>query len=258
MGLAPDCGTEVCGDERQGAHRRRSAVRSKCCGAGGPCVSRILVLDDEIRIGSLLSRVLGAEGHAVDTSCEGLPGLALARSGAYDLVILDLRLPDIDGVSVLRGIMQTRPEQAVFILSAVSSTGARVRCLELGAVDYLSKPFDLAELILRIRARLRQRTARSIAQVVRVGDVTVDLRLLTADAGLGPVRLSPREFNVLLHLLSKSGEVCTRQELLERVWGYSFDPETNVVDVCVGRIRAKLGNGYIETVRNVGYAFRAA
>ena len=218
-------------------------------------MSSILVLDDEVRIATFLSRALTAEGFAVDTAHDGLRGLALAQSGKYDLVLLDLRLPALDGVSVLRGIMQARPEQPVFVLSAVSDVRARVRCLELGATDYLAKPFDLSELLLRIRARLRQPPRQPVARVVRAGTVSLDLRRMAADAGNGPVRLSPREFNLLHHLMSRSGQVCSRQELLEQVWGYSFDPGTNIVDVYVGRIRSKLGESTIETVRGVGYSF---
>jgi DNA-binding response OmpR family regulator len=221
-------------------------------------MSTILVLDDEVRIGRLLTRALGAEGHAVDTAVEGLDGLALAKTGKYDLVLLDLRLPDIDGVSVLRRIMIARPQQPVFVMSAVGTPHARIRCLELGAVDYVAKPFHLQELVLRVRARLRQPPQDTLGRIARAGGVTVDMKLLTADSGAGPVRLSPREFNLLVHLMSRSGQTCTRQELLESVWGFSFDPGTNVVDVCVGRLRAKLGTELIETVRNVGYGFQTA
>lgn len=221
-------------------------------------MSSILVLDDEVRIGRMVSRALTAEGHTVETAVEGLDGLARAKTGNYDLVLLDLRLPDLDGVSVLRRLLEARPQQSVFVMSAVGTPHARIRCLELGAVDYVSKPFNLRELVLRIRARLRQSRPVQVGRVARAGGVTVDMMLLTADAGSGPVRLSPREFNLLLHLMSRAGQVCTRQELLQGVWGFSFDPGTNVVDVCVGRLRAKLGPELIETVRNVGYGFQAA
>ncbi len=220
-------------------------------------MSRILVLEDELRIARLLVRILSAEGFAVDTAHDGLQGLDLASSGDYDLVLLDLRLPALDGVSVLRGIMQAQPHQSVFVLSAIASVRARIRCLELGAIDYLSKPFDLTELVLRVRARLRQPSIVQLTHFVKVGTVTFDFRPMTADVGTGPVHLSPREFNLLHHLATRSGDVCTRQELLEHVWGVSFDPGTNTVDVCVGRIRSKLGDDLIETVRNVGYFFRS-
>jgi DNA-binding response OmpR family regulator len=122
----------------------------------------------------------------------------------------------------------------------------------------VAKPFHLQELVLRVRARLRQPPQVTLGRIARAGGVTVDMKLLTADSGAGPVRLSPREFNLLVHLMSRSGQTCTRQELLESVWGFSFDPGTNVVDVCVGRLRAKLGTELIETVRNVGYGFQTA
>jgi DNA-binding response OmpR family regulator len=132
-----------------------------------------------------------------------------------------------------------------------------VECLELGASDYLPKPFALAELVARIRARLRQPAAGPDERVLRRGGVTLDLVRRVADAGGGEVVLSEREFLMLRNLMTRAGDVCTRQRLLEEVWGYGFDPGSNVVDVCVGRVRAKLGPEVIETVRGVGYRFAA-
>jgi DNA-binding response OmpR family regulator len=220
-------------------------------------MSRILVLEDETRIADYVARALTAEGYAVDTAHDGLEGLTLAQTGRYDLVLLDLRLPRLDGVSVLRGIMQWKPAQAVFVLSAITDVRAKVRCLQLGATDFLSKPFDLGELSLRIRARIGQPSPGPLEQALHTGPVTLDLRRMTADRGHGPVRLSPREFRLLQYLISRSGEVCTRQQLLAEVWDCSFDPGTNIVDVYVGRIRSKLGNDLVETIRNVGYSLTA-
>jgi DNA-binding response OmpR family regulator len=132
-----------------------------------------------------------------------------------------------------------------------------VECLELGASDYLPKPFALAELLARIRARLRQPASGPNERVLRRGGVTLDLERRVADAGAGEVVLSEREFLMLRNLMTRAGDVCTRQRLLEEVWGYGFDPGSNVVDVCVGRVRAKLGPDVIETVRGVGYRFAA-
>ena len=218
-------------------------------------MARILVVDDEPRIVSFISRALSAEGLGVDSAHDGIRGLELARSRRYELVVLDLLLPGLDGISVLQGIIDCRPEQRVLILSALSDVDSKVRCLELGAADYLPKPFALAELLARVRARLRQPEAPAAPRLLTAGRVTLDLLRRVADADSGPVNLSEREFLVLQYLMRKAGEVCTREELLADVWGYSFDPGSNVVDVYVGRLRSKLGSELIETVRNVGYRF---
>jgi DNA-binding response OmpR family regulator len=220
-------------------------------------MARVLVVDDEPRIADFVSRALTAEGFRVDAAPDGIRGLELALSGRYQLVVLDLLLPGRDGVSVLRDLMEARPEQRVLILSALSDIESKVECLELGASDYLPKPFALAELVARIRARLRQPATGPDERVLHRGGVTLDLVRRVADAGRGQIVLSEREFLMLRNLMMRAGDVCTRQRLLEEVWGYGFDPGSNVVDVCVGRVRAKLGPEVIETVRGVGYRFAA-
>jgi DNA-binding response OmpR family regulator len=219
---------------------------------------RVLVVDDEPRIVTFISRALAAEGLSVDSANDGRRGLELARSRPYELVVLDLLLPGMDGVSLLQGILKWRPEQRVLVLSALSDVESKVRCLELGASDYLPKPFALAEFLARVRARLRQPAAPPAPRVLAAGRLTLDLVRRVADAGQGPVSLSEREFLLLQHLMRKEGEVCPREELLADVWGFSFDPGSNVVDVCVGRLRSKLGAELIETVRNVGYRLEAS
>jgi two-component system OmpR family response regulator len=218
-------------------------------------MARLLVVDDEPRIVSFVSRALAAEGFGVDSAHDGTRALELVRSRPYELVILDLLLPGLDGVSVLRGIMESRPEQRVLVLSALSDVESKVQCLDLGASDYVAKPFSLAELIARVRARVRQPTGPRDERLLAAGGVTLDLLRRTADAGRGPVRLSEREAQLLRHLMQRDGEVSSRQKLLQDVWGFSFDPGSNVVDVYVRRLRAKLGSDVIETVRNVGYRF---
>lgn len=219
-------------------------------------MARILVVDDEPRIARFVSRALKAAGYCVDAASDGETGLQMALGGGYELVLLDLLLPNMNGGTVLKELMKKRPEQEVMILSAVSGVTPRVRCLEAGAADYLPKPFELAELLARVHARTREHAqpARTDA-VLAKGMVRLELLRRTADAGDGPVALSEREFLLLKHLMEREGDVCCRQELLGEVWGYSFDPGTNVVDVYVGRLRAKLGAGLIQTVRNVGYSF---
>jgi len=221
-------------------------------------MARVLLVDDEPRIVSFVSRALSAEGFQVDSALDGIRGLELARTGRYQLVVLDLLLPGRDGVSVLRDLMESRPGQRVLVLSALSDVDSKVRCLELGASDYLPKPFSLAELLARIRARLRQPASGPDDRFLNVGSVRLDLVRRVADAGGGLVALSGREFLVLQHLMLKRGEACSRQQLLAGVWGYWFDPGSNVVDVCVGRLRAKLGSDVIETVRSVGYRIQGS
>ena len=218
---------------------------------------RVLVVDDEPRIVSFVSRALSAEGFQVDGALDGSRGLELARTGEYELVVLDLLLPSLDGETLLQELMEARPSQRVLVLSALSDVETKVRCLEFGATDYVSKPFSLAELVARIRARLRQPASGPEQRLLHGRGVTLDLMRRVADSGAGPVSLSEREFLLLEHLMRRDGEVCSRQRLLADVWGYSFDPGSNVVDVCVGRLRAKLGACVIETVRNVGYRFDA-
>jgi two-component system OmpR family response regulator len=216
-------------------------------------MARILVVDDESRITSFVSRALEAEGFGVDDAHDGGRALELVRSSPYELVVLDLLLPDIDGFSLLQKIVEARPEQRVLVLSAISDVDSRVRCLDLGASDYLPKPFALAELVARVRARVRQPPAPPTERFLRVGGITLDLLRRMADAGPGPVALSEREYLLLERLMRAEGEVCTRERLLADVWGYSFDPGSNVVEVYVGRLRSKLGPDLIETVRSVGY-----
>jgi two-component system OmpR family response regulator len=221
-------------------------------------MASVLVVDDEPRIVSFVSRALAAEGFRVDGAMDGRRGLELARTGRYELVVLDLLLPGLDGMAVLSSLIDERPDQRVVVLSALSDVQSKVRALSLGASDYLPKPFALAELIARIRARLRQPAAGPDERYLRAGGVTLDVVRRVADAGGGPLALSEREFLLLQHLMVGRGEVSSRQRLLADVWGYSFDPGSNVVDVCVGRLRAKLGPDVIETVRGVGYRLQTA
>ena len=213
----------------------------------------VLVVEDEPRIASFLSRALSEQGLRVDTAPDGDRGLQLARTGRYELIVLDLLLPGLDGVTVLRGIIDHRPEQRVLVLSALSDVDSKVQCLEIGASDYMTKPFALAELMARVRARLRQPPAPAPDRFLRVGPVVLDMVRRAADAGHGAVALTEREGALLSHLMREGGEVCTRKRLLADVWGLEFDSGSNVVDVYVGRLRSKLREDVIETVRNVGY-----
>lgn len=219
--------------------------------------TRILLIDDEPTILSFVSRILRGHGFSVDCAADGAQGLAMIREHRYALVVLDMVMPGVDGASTLRGIMAARPEQPVLVLSALSDTDSKVQALEMGAGDYLTKPFALAELLARVRARVRYPAALPLDRFMRVGGVELDLVRRVADAGRGPVSLSQREFLLLQTLMLREGDVVPRQQLLSEVWGFSFHPGTNVVDVCIGRLRAKLGDDVIETVRGVGYQVAA-
>jgi two-component system, OmpR family, copper resistance phosphate regulon response regulator CusR len=218
--------------------------------------ARILLIDDEPRILSFVARGLRASGYVVETAADGPAGLSMALSGSHDLVVLDLLLPGIDGTSVLERILERRPSQKVIVLSALASAATKVRCLQLGAEDYLAKPFSLDELLARIWARLRSPSG-SQDTVLNVGRLTLDMIRREADAGSGPVALAEREFLLLQELMRRSGTTVSKEQLLSSVWGYHFDCGSNVVDVYVGRLRRKLGAGVVATVRGEGYRIGA-
>jgi DNA-binding response OmpR family regulator len=220
-------------------------------------MARILVIDDEPKIVSFVSRALIARGHRVEGSCDGMSGLKLALSGRYELIVLDLLLRGLDGPSVLRATLKVHPEQKVLVLSALGDVTSKVECLDSGACDYLTKPFELAELIARIGRLLRRSGTEVGAETLPARSLTLDAQRRHATIGSRSVPLSTREFALLQHLARRSGEVCSRQELLADVWGYSFDPGSNVVDVYVRRLRAKVGHDAIETVRNAGYRLQS-
>jgi two-component system copper resistance phosphate regulon response regulator CusR len=220
-------------------------------------VGRILLVDDEPRILDFVRRGLAAEGFSVDVASLGEEGLRKAVSQPYDLVILDLVMPGLDGAGILRKLLARKPSQAVLILSALSDTTTKVMLLELGAEDYLAKPFSLEELLARVRARIRG-VARHGPTTIRTSDVVLDLVRREVDMGSGPVPLADREFLLLQELLRNAGRTVSKERLLSTVWGYQFDPRSNVVDVYVGRLRAKLGSELITTVRGEGYRIDAA
>jgi DNA-binding response OmpR family regulator len=218
----------------------------------------ILVIEDEKRVAQLIARTLSTAGFDVQVAADGLRGLMLAREGAASLVILDLKLPDADGRSILTHIHETDPARQVMVLSALGDVHSRVSCFELGACDYLTKPFDVAELIARVRLRLRERRRIHGLGVLQSDGYELDLQRRTVRTHAGVRSLSTREFVLLEYLMRRSGQVCARDELLEHVWGYTFVPDTNVLDVYVARLRQKLSGNCIQTVRNVGYSFVGA
>jgi DNA-binding response OmpR family regulator len=220
---------------------------------------RILVIEDEPRILDFLRLGLEAEGFVVDAAEDGAVGLRLALDGSYELVILDLLLPRVDGLRLLSELRQARGDVPVLILSARSDLPTKLRGFDLGANDYLAKPFSFEELVARVRVHLRHGGDSTDGSRIRGGAVQLDLARRRAQVEDRIVDLSDREFRLLYHLVSHPGEVVSRERLLSEVWGYSFDPGSNVVDVCVRRLRKKLGCAdAIETVRNVGYRVAAA
>jgi two-component system OmpR family response regulator len=220
-------------------------------------MARVLVVDDEEKLVSFVLRALAAHGLSAEGATEGANGLRMALAGNFDLIILDLLMPANDGSWVLEQAIAKRPSQRILVLSALSDLETKLRCFRMGATDYLTKPFALAELLARVRAQLRSNGHVNNESMVAAGGITLDVQHREVDAGEGPVKVSEREFLLLRHLLVHAGEVCTRQEILSDVWGCSFDPGTNVVDVYVKRLRSKLGPYAIETVRNVGYCVSA-
>jgi DNA-binding response OmpR family regulator len=225
----------------------------------GDALSRVLVADDETRIVSFVSRVLSSQGWSVDGAHDGRQAVAMGLNGLYDLVILDLLMPGYDGLEVLRRLLESRPGQRVMMLSAVDEVESKVRCLDAGASDYLPKPFAVAELMARVRTQLRQpETTGKVDRYLKVGRLRLDPLRRTVETGSRKVGLSEREFLLLQYLMRHGGEVCTREELLADVWGYSFDPGSNVLEVYIARLRSKLDDDQIETVRNVGYQLLVA
>jgi DNA-binding response OmpR family regulator len=217
-----------------------------------PVVPRILLVDDEPKIRGFIARALTAAGYEIDCASGGEEALRRAHVGEYGLVILDLIMPDMDGRSVLITLIREHPEQPVLVLSCLDDVTTKVNCLDLGAHDYLTKPFSLEELLARVRVQLRSDTHQA-GEVLRAGDLVLDVGRLQADIGAGPVALTRLEFLLLRELMEHAGQSVRKDQLLASIWGYDFDPGSNVVDVCVRRLRSKLSFDLIKTVRGAGY-----
>jgi DNA-binding response OmpR family regulator len=224
---------------------------------GTTAAGRILIIDDEPKISSFVGRALTTAGYLTDVAGSGTAGLRQALDAHYDLIILDLVMPDLDGWDVLDKLLEDKPEQLVMVLSCVADVPTKVNCFERGALDYLTKPFSLAELLARVRVRLREEShARAEppgGEVIKTGGLILDVARLAADSGHGPVPLTRLEFLLLRELAEHFGQSVAKGTLLATVWGYDFDPGSNVVDVCVRRLRSKLGFDLIKTVRGEGY-----
>jgi DNA-binding response OmpR family regulator len=213
---------------------------------------RILVVEDEDRIASFLEKGLTASGFVVERAGTGGDALRAGSDRELDLAILDLGLPDMDGLDVLRRWRREGNEVPVIVLTARDEVGDRIRGLSLGADDYLPKPFAFKELLARVRARLRPRAATAL----EAGGLRLDLLTREVSVDDRPVDLTVREFVLLEEFVRHPNQILTRQQLLEGVWKLQFDPRSNLVDVYVGYLRRKLGDGLIETVRGEGYRLR--
>ena len=221
---------------------------------------QILVIEDEPKMAALIKRVLTAERHVVDVAPDGLTGAALAQRAAYDVVVLDRMLPDVDGVTLLRILRTKGLLTPVLMLTALGAVDDRVGGLDAGADDYLAKPFAFSELIARIRA-LGRRSAVAPMRPLQAGDLSIDELRHVAQVGDRTVDLSAREFALLGYLIRHAGQVLTRQQILDAVWGAEPDVYSNVVDLYVHYLRRKLSElgraDRLRTVRGVGYMLRA-
>jgi DNA-binding response OmpR family regulator len=220
---------------------------------------RMLVIEDESKVAKFIERGLMAERYSVDLAEDGRSGLELATSYHYDLVILDLMLPLMDGTEVLRRLRVSNPNVPVLVLTARDALSEKISHLEAGADDYITKPFAFAELVARAKALLR-RGAVSRSNTVRVADLEVDRLTQQVRRGTKRIDLTSKEYSLLEYLVLNAGRVLSRNMILEHVWDQSFDGFSNIVDVYVGHIRSKVDDGFepklLKTVRGVGYVIR--
>ncbi len=217
----------------------------------------ILVLEDEKKIASFVRKGLEERGYTVTVCHHGDEGYRLATTQDFDLIILDIMLPGRDGLSILRNLRERRNTVPVILLTARSEMNERIEGLQLGADDYVTKPFFVEELAARVQAVVRRASGEQLS-VLTAADLRVNLITREVQRGERTIELTPREFSLLEYLMRSPGRVLTRTQLVEHVWGYDFDTQTNLVDVCIQRLRKKLGSDgdpLIETVRGVGYRF---
>ncbi|MGD9742538.1 MAG: winged helix-turn-helix domain-containing protein [Dongiaceae bacterium] len=223
---------------------------------------RILIVEDDPATAAYVRKGLGEAGHVVDHAGNGHDGLFLATTGRFDAIVLDRMLPQLDGLSVLQAIRAAKVDTPVLILSALGQVDDRVKGLKAGGDDYLTKPFAFSELLARLEALMRRRSGPQTETVLRVADLEMDLLKRDVTRAGRSIDLQPREFLLLEYLMRHAGQVVTRTMLLENVWDYHFDPQTNVIDVHISRLRQKIDKGFdkplLHTVRGAGYSLRVA
>ncbi len=222
---------------------------------------RILVIEDDADAAGYLAKAFGEAGHAVDRAADGLEGYTLAQDGGYDVLVVDRLLPKLDGLSLIGGLRQQKIETPVLILSALGQVDDRVKGLRAGGDDYLSKPYAFSELLARVEILARRKSADTGEPTVyRVGPLELDRLAHKLTRSGRDIVLQPREFRLLEFLMKHAGQVVTRTMLLEHVWDYHFDPQTNVIDVHISRLRSKIDKGsdapLLQTVRGSGYMIR--
>lgn len=221
-------------------------------------MTHILIVEDEERIASFVEKGLRANGFRTTVAADGDTALDYACTGSFDLVLLDIGLPGRDGFTVLRQLREARVTAPVIVLTARDSVRDTVAGLEGGADDWMTKPFRFEELLARVRLRLRTAARAPEVTMLRCGDLTLDLRTRRARTGERTVDLTAREFTLLEMFLRHPGQVLSREQILSHVWGYDFDPGSNIVDVYVRGLRRKLGHARVETVRGMGYRLPSA
>lgn len=218
----------------------------------------VLVVEDERRLAQVVRRVLEEEGHTVDTAHDGEEGLAMALEGSHDVIVLDVLLPEMDGIEVCQALRRNRIDTPVLLLTALDSVQDRVRGLDAGADDYLPKPFAFQELLARLRALGRRKVQPREPSQLQVDDLALDLRRRRAERSGRVIELSPKEFSLLEFLMRNEGRVVTRTQMLDHLWGYDYATDSNLVDVYVSYVRRKVDRRHerklIRTVRGIGYA----
>lgn len=221
---------------------------------------KLLLVEDDEKIASFIVKGMKEAGFRTDHAADGESGLAMASSGDYDGAIIDLMLPKLDGLSLIESLRDRRIALPVIILSARRSIDDRVRGLQLGGDDYLTKPFAFSELLARVQALLRRANGTTEATTLTLHDLSIDLLARTVIRGGKKIDLQPKEFSLLEYLMRNAGRVVSKTMIMERVWDYSFDPQTNVVEARVCRLRDKIDKGFgrqlIHTVRGLGYVIK--
>lgn len=221
---------------------------------------RTLVIEDDIETANYITKGLKEHGHTVDQATDGKDGLFMALENEYEIIILDRMLPALDGLSILKTLRSSDSQTPVIILSALGEVNDRVQGLKAGGDDYLVKPFAFSELLARIEALLRRGEMKPDTSLLKVADLELDRLTHTVKRAGNTIDLQPREYLILEFLLQHAGQIVTRTMLLENVWDYNFDPQTNIIDVHISRLRNKIDKGFnsplLQTVRGAGYCLR--